>query len=101
MFIIRIYKNSPIFRLSEEIQFLCCQFIYEKFRNEMISEDRRQMIINVFLIPILSYCTKSVILKTYMSIIDFIIKTINVNLLANDCGKVLHTIIFIIIKGGS
>lgn len=82
------YKHIPIFRLSEETQFLCCQLIHEKFRNEIISEDRRQMIINVFLIPIISYCTKSVILKTYMNIIDFIIKTVNVNLLSNDCGKV-------------
>lgn len=62
--------------------------MYEKFRNEIISEDRRLMIINVFLIPMISYCRKNVITKIYTSIIDFILETVNENLLANDSGKV-------------
>lgn len=55
----------------------------------MISEDRRVMIINVFLVPIISYCKKSVVVEIYTNIIDFILKIVNENLLANDCGKVI------------
>lgn len=51
------------------------------------------MIMNIFLIPIISYCRKSVVIKIYTDIIDFIIKTVNDNLLVNDCGKVLYFII--------
>lgn len=47
------------------------------------------MIVNVFLIPVISYCRKDVITKMYTNIIDFILKKINENLLANDSGKVL------------
>lgn len=75
-------------RLSDETQFLCCRFVYEKFLNTIMSESRRLMIINTFLIPIISYCRKNVIIKLYSDIIDFILTTINENLLANDSGKV-------------
>lgn len=78
------------FRLSDETQLLCCNFVYEKFRNECISENRREMVVNIFLIPIISFCRKNVITKFYTDIIDFILKTVNENLLANDSGKVLY-----------
>lgn len=46
------------------------------------------MIMNIFLIPVISYCGKDIITKIYTNIIDFILKKINENLLANDSGKV-------------
>lgn len=61
-----------------------------------MSEGRRQMIINVFLIPIVSYCRKTVITKMYTDIIDYILLTVNENLLANDSGKVFYICIRII-----
>ncbi|XP_029343352.1 DNA-dependent protein kinase catalytic subunit isoform X2 [Acyrthosiphon pisum] len=80
-------------RLSDETQLLCWYFVYEKFRNEFISESRREMISNIFLIPIMSCCRKNVITKIYTDIIDFILKTVNENLLANDSGKARHLLI--------
>lgn len=47
------------------------------------------MIINIFLIPIISYCRKNVVTIIYTDIIDFILKTVNENFLANDSRKVL------------
>lgn len=82
------------FRLSDETQLLCWNFVYEKFRNEFISESRREMISNVFLIPIMSLLRKNVITKVYTDIIDFILKTVNENLLANDSGKVICILLF-------
>lgn len=79
-----------VFRLSDEMQFLCYQFVYQKFLNDVISENRRQIIVNVFLIPIISYCRKNVAKKVYTNMIDFILMTVNENLLANDSGKVLY-----------
>lgn len=46
------------------------------------------MIMNTFLIPSICYCRKSVVTKFYTDIIEFILKTVNENLLANDSGKV-------------
>lgn len=96
VFVCVFIQKTLVFRLSDKTQFLCCQFVYEKFRNEIMSEGRRLMIVNTFLIPIVSYCRKNVIIKLYSDIIDFILTTVNENLLANDSGKVLY--IFIIIK---
>jgi len=48
------------------------------------------MIINIFLIPVISLCRKNVVTKVYTDIIDFILKTVNENLLANDSAKVYH-----------
>lgn len=55
------------------------------------------MILNIFLIPIISYCRKSVVIKVYTDTIEFILKTVNENLLANDCGKVLYFIISLLL----
>lgn len=52
------------------------------------------MISNIFLIPIVSFCRKNVITNMYTNIIDFILKTINENLLANDSGKVIYILLF-------
>jgi len=59
-----------------------------------MSESRREMISNIFLIPIMSLCRKNVITKIYTDIIDFILKTVNENLLANDSGKVINILLF-------
>lgn len=90
-----IQKKTLVFRLSDEAQLLCCQFVFEKFRNEIMSEGRRLMIINTFLIPLVSYCRKNVIIKLYSDIIDFILTTVNENLLANDSGKVLYILLLL------
>ncbi|XP_060849991.1 DNA-dependent protein kinase catalytic subunit-like isoform X3 [Rhopalosiphum padi] len=80
-------------RLSDETQLICCNFVYKMFRNDFISESRREMIVNIFLVPIMSFCRKNVITKFYTDIIDFILKTVNENLLANDSGKARHLLI--------
>lgn len=40
----------------------------------------------------MSFCRKNVITTFYTDIIDFILKTVNENLLANDSGKVMYII---------
>ncbi|CAH1737387.1 unnamed protein product [Aphis gossypii] len=94
--IIELVKNCLHYffqRLCDETQFQCCDFVYKNFRNEFISESRREMIVNIFLIPIMSFCRKNVITTFYTDIIDFILKTVNENLLANDSGKARHLLI--------
>jgi len=39
----------------------------------------------------MSFCKKNVITKVYTDIIDFILKTVNENLLANDSAKVIYS----------
>jgi len=55
------------------------------------------MIVNIFLIPIMSFCRKNVIKKFYIEIIDFILKTVNENLLANDSGKVMYILLLLLL----
>ncbi|XP_050441863.1 DNA-dependent protein kinase catalytic subunit-like isoform X2 [Adelges cooleyi] len=80
-------------RLNKENQVYCCTFIYNKFISEYLSEDRRHMVADIFLIPLITYCKKDAALHMYSIMMEFILKTNNENLLANCSGKARNLLI--------